>query len=250
MSPKGPPSIFLIFCNQLEFHKVQRVPPFTILSLRYSADFSRSRLVLFKGQPKFRFQYLEENLTYIVFDSAHCNCFFVIFLSFSIFVFFFKKIFFRCPLCAIGVSEAQEFRTYAELVKHVMEVHTDIHCNSTEFVCTDKMFQVSIEDRDYDELNAVQHGFFMSCEEAFTNIINLYFHYCGWYHLVPSWYWGKKLATCKSRELFAKKHRLKMNQIRTFKVIPELKWILRGRRLGKYLYKVSCGKFFLHKSIN
>ena len=44
-SPKGPPSMFLIFCNQLEFHKAQRVPTFTILSLRYSADFGRSRLV-------------------------------------------------------------------------------------------------------------------------------------------------------------------------------------------------------------
>ena len=56
-SPKGPPFyifrhcdtvqfIFFIFCHQLEFHKTQRVPPFTILSLRYSADFGRSRLVL------------------------------------------------------------------------------------------------------------------------------------------------------------------------------------------------------------
>ena len=38
---------FFIFCNQLEFHKARRVPPFTILSLRYSADFGRSRLVCF-----------------------------------------------------------------------------------------------------------------------------------------------------------------------------------------------------------
>ena len=55
-SPKGPPFyifrhcdtvhfIFFIFCHQLEFHKTQRVPLFTILSLRYSADFGRSRLV-------------------------------------------------------------------------------------------------------------------------------------------------------------------------------------------------------------
>ena len=55
-SPKGPPFyifrhcdtvqfVFFIFCHQLEFHKTQRVPPFTILSLRYSADFGRSRLV-------------------------------------------------------------------------------------------------------------------------------------------------------------------------------------------------------------
>ncbi|XP_075260362.1 uncharacterized protein LOC142351952 isoform X2 [Convolutriloba macropyga] len=58
-----------------------------------------------------------------------------------------------------------------------MEMHTDVHCNNTEFVCTDKMFQVSIEDRDYDELTAVQHGFFMSCEESFTSIVDLYFHF-------------------------------------------------------------------------
>ena len=43
--PRVPPSIVFILCNQLEFHKAQRVPPFTILSLRYSADFGRSRLV-------------------------------------------------------------------------------------------------------------------------------------------------------------------------------------------------------------
>ena len=51
MTPKGPPSFFLIFCNKLDFQKVERVPPCTILktlrflSLRYSADFRRSRLV-------------------------------------------------------------------------------------------------------------------------------------------------------------------------------------------------------------
>ena len=45
------PSIFLIFCNKLDFQKVEKVSPFTILkslrflSLRYSADFRRSRLV-------------------------------------------------------------------------------------------------------------------------------------------------------------------------------------------------------------
>jgi len=83
----------------------------------------------------------------------------------------------RCPLCAIGVVEAQEYKSYADLVKHVMEAHTDVHCNNTEFVCTDKMFQVSVEDRDYDELTAVQHGFFMSCEESFSNPIDLYFHF-------------------------------------------------------------------------
>ena len=48
---KGSPSMFLIFCNKLYFQKVERDPPFTILkplrflSLRYSSDFSRSRLV-------------------------------------------------------------------------------------------------------------------------------------------------------------------------------------------------------------
>ena len=47
-SPKGPPLTFFIFCDQLEFHKAQSVHPFTILSLRYSADFGRSRLVGFK----------------------------------------------------------------------------------------------------------------------------------------------------------------------------------------------------------
>ena len=30
-SPKGPPPFFFIFCNKLEFQKVERVPPFTIL---------------------------------------------------------------------------------------------------------------------------------------------------------------------------------------------------------------------------
>ena len=49
LSPKGPPSNFLIFCNKLDFQKVEI--PFTIsktlrfLSLRYSADFRRSLLV-------------------------------------------------------------------------------------------------------------------------------------------------------------------------------------------------------------
>ena len=50
MSPKCPPSIFFIFCNKLDFRRTERVPPFTILnnellSLSYSADFTRSRLV-------------------------------------------------------------------------------------------------------------------------------------------------------------------------------------------------------------
>ena len=49
---KGSLFNFLIFCNKLDFQKAERVPPFTILkpspflSLRYSADFRRSRLVL------------------------------------------------------------------------------------------------------------------------------------------------------------------------------------------------------------
>ena len=45
-SPKDPLFNFLIFRNQLEFRKAQRVPPSTILSLKYSADFGRSRLVM------------------------------------------------------------------------------------------------------------------------------------------------------------------------------------------------------------
>ena len=68
-SPKGPPFyifrhcdtvqfIFFHNCHQLEFHKTQRVPPFTILSLRYSADFGRSRLVMHFHE----FQ-LENNMT-------------------------------------------------------------------------------------------------------------------------------------------------------------------------------------------
>ena len=45
------PLIFFIFCNKLDFQKAERVHLFTILktwrflSLRYSADFKRSRLV-------------------------------------------------------------------------------------------------------------------------------------------------------------------------------------------------------------
>ena len=54
MTPKGPPSTLLIFCNGLDFQKVERVPPLTnlkncaFLSFRYSADFRRSRLVFFR----------------------------------------------------------------------------------------------------------------------------------------------------------------------------------------------------------
>ena len=50
MSPKGPPT-FLIFCNRLDFQKVEGLPPLinfencAFLSLRYSADFRRSLLV-------------------------------------------------------------------------------------------------------------------------------------------------------------------------------------------------------------
>ena len=48
-----PPSVFSIFCSKLDFQKARRVPLFTVvknlrfLSLRYSADFRRSRLVCF-----------------------------------------------------------------------------------------------------------------------------------------------------------------------------------------------------------
>ena len=51
MSPKGPPFHFIDVLQQTGFEKVKRVTPFTILktlpllSLRYSADFRRSRLV-------------------------------------------------------------------------------------------------------------------------------------------------------------------------------------------------------------
>ena len=54
-SSKSPPSPYFIFCNKLEFQKAQRVPPSTILtkplrffSLRYSAVFGHSRLVIFQ----------------------------------------------------------------------------------------------------------------------------------------------------------------------------------------------------------
>ena len=42
---KGPSLFFFKFCSQLEIRKAQGVPPFTILSLRYIADFGRSRLL-------------------------------------------------------------------------------------------------------------------------------------------------------------------------------------------------------------
>ena len=49
LSPKGPPSSFLIFCSKLKFQTAQKVftilGTFRFLSLRYSADFRRSRLV-------------------------------------------------------------------------------------------------------------------------------------------------------------------------------------------------------------
>ena len=52
MTSKGPPfKFFLIFCNKLDFQKLETFPLFTILktlrflSLRYSADFRRFRLV-------------------------------------------------------------------------------------------------------------------------------------------------------------------------------------------------------------
>ena len=57
LSPKDPPSVFLIFCNKLDFQKA-RSPHFTILktlrflSFRYSTDLRRSRLfyLLYFGQ--------------------------------------------------------------------------------------------------------------------------------------------------------------------------------------------------------
>ena len=79
IAPKGPPSFVSIFCNTMDVKKSQivppftffgtvtlfknhisqknfweifqsqRVPPFTILSLRYGADFGRSRLVFKNG---------------------------------------------------------------------------------------------------------------------------------------------------------------------------------------------------------
>ena len=62
LSPQRvPPSIFFIFCHQLEFNKTQRVPPFTILSLRYSADFGRSRLVSSKIGLEFNKQLYEHH---------------------------------------------------------------------------------------------------------------------------------------------------------------------------------------------
>ena len=72
MSPKGPPLSFLLFCYRMRVYKSKRIPPFTFfgtvrhfpkefffenfkffskknvlrfLSLRYSADLRRSRLV-------------------------------------------------------------------------------------------------------------------------------------------------------------------------------------------------------------
>ena len=49
VSAKGPPSIFLIFCNKLDFQKSPKpsyiVKNFIFLSLRYGADYRRSRVV-------------------------------------------------------------------------------------------------------------------------------------------------------------------------------------------------------------
>ena len=48
MSPKGPPSIFLIFCNKLYFIKAQRFPPFTIF------DFVRFfKMIIFSSKKCF-----------------------------------------------------------------------------------------------------------------------------------------------------------------------------------------------------
>ena len=45
MSPKGPPSFFKNILQQTEFSKSRKCPPKGFLSLRYSADFRRSRLI-------------------------------------------------------------------------------------------------------------------------------------------------------------------------------------------------------------
>ena len=45
-SPKGSPSVFVNFCHKpAGVSQSPKGPPFTILSLRFSADFGRSRLV-------------------------------------------------------------------------------------------------------------------------------------------------------------------------------------------------------------
>ena len=48
MSPKGPPLSFLLFCYRMRVYKSESVPQKNVLrflSLRYSADLRRSRLV-------------------------------------------------------------------------------------------------------------------------------------------------------------------------------------------------------------
>ena len=45
MSPKGPPLIFFSFLQPAGVSQSPKGPPFSILSLRYGADFGRSRLV-------------------------------------------------------------------------------------------------------------------------------------------------------------------------------------------------------------
>ena len=45
MSPKGPPSFFFHFLQPAGVSQSPKGPPFSILSLRYGADFGRSRLV-------------------------------------------------------------------------------------------------------------------------------------------------------------------------------------------------------------
>ena len=63
---------FFIFCHQLEFHKTQRVPPFTILSLRYSADFGRSQLVFFSRPFHENFKFLK-NCPYDFHEILHSH---------------------------------------------------------------------------------------------------------------------------------------------------------------------------------
>ena len=68
------PSFFSIFCNKLDFQKAERGPLFTILkplgflSLRYSANFGRFRLVSYQLGSSFEsFQYPQKQQSYTAF---------------------------------------------------------------------------------------------------------------------------------------------------------------------------------------
>ena len=67
LSSKDPPSIYLIFCNKLDFQKARRVPLLQVqklrfLSLRYSADFRRSRLVYEEQMVRIYYSYGKDHL--------------------------------------------------------------------------------------------------------------------------------------------------------------------------------------------